>query len=231
MTRSFSTGALVLVFTSALAGFANAQVVGSRAELLSALGSGAIVEDFETFTVADGSATTNAIDTFRFTSVVGGQGPGLVVPGFALTLTHGRLQWNGNGYFGLVTKTITGDTPAVVDFSPAVGAFGVDLAEFEGYSSTTTVTVYGPDRTTVLYSGPGLALSGPTPTFFGYQASGGVGRVTLSSSNLWFPVLDNLTFGLPISAAVPVLSPESLAALGVGLALAGAFALRRGCPA
>jgi hypothetical protein len=235
MRRSAFIVVSVVVIALALAGTASAQVVADRAALTTLLGAGAVTEGFEAFNVAASAATNTTLTTLDSTSVTGGQGPGLVVGGFSLSTTSAVLQWNGTAYYGLSSKTVTANGgPAVIDFTPPTTAFGVDLAEYQGYPETTVVTVYGPDRVTVLYTSPGISIPGPAAVFFGYQAAGGIGRVSITGPTWsWAPIVDNLTFGSAAvgGTGVPALSTAGLAALGLGLALAGAFALRRGVPA
>lgn len=195
------------VFAVGFASPAAAQVVADRATLLTLLGPGAVTEDFEAFSIANGTSNSSGPMLLDASTVFDGQGPGLVIPGFSLATTTASLQWDGQAYYGLPSKAVTPNgAPGVIDFSPAVTAFGVDFLEYSGYPETTTVTVYGPDLVTVLYTSSPISVPGPSPVFFGYQAAGGIGRVQFTAtSHSWAPIVDNLTFA-GAAAATPTIT-------------------------
>ena len=99
----FST-ALLLV---SCFGLSSAQVLTSRTELDSILVS-STTDDFETYNVADNDADPIEVSELDSDSVAKGQGPNLVNPGATYIANYGTntVQWNGNGYFGFVTKNI-----------------------------------------------------------------------------------------------------------------------------
>ncbi len=188
--------------------------IDQRSTLNALLGAGATNEAFEGYAVgataaAIGSALTAA-------SAPNGQGPGLIVPGIALTTSSGQLVWQGDGFFSLPTKTMGTLTSAdmTIDFTGLVDAFGMDLLNYGGFPSTYDLTVFGPDDTTVIGSFLGLSFpSAVSPTFMGFRNAGGIGSVRIDQTSGFGPVMDNLSFG---QQQVP--EPATLALLGVALA-------------
>lgn len=184
---------LGVVVTPALAG----TQLPTRTALRALIGGMGTLESFERFIVASGNSALLATTTLDSTTVTNGQGPGLVVAGVTLG-SPGNLQWNGNNYFSLSTRTINGGAnPLVVDFAAPAAAFGVDLSAFSGHPYTAVVTVFAADDTTVLY-GP-LAVSvaaAPSRTFFGYEEATGIGRVELRNQNQtqYSAIIDDLEF-------------------------------------
>ena len=182
-----------------------------------------MTEDFESFSIAHGGAggVGPGISTLDSTTVFLSQGPGLVIPGFALQ--GGGLQWNGNGYFGLPTRTVlmknlSAFDSETIDFTSPVQAFGVDLLAFDGYGFTATAVIYGADDTTVLTTVNDISIfGGASIAFLGASDSGGIGKVVLGQDTWpsWAPIIDNLTFGI-----IPEPSTLLLTALG-GLSLLG----------
>jgi hypothetical protein len=194
-------------------------IVADRTALNALLGASAVNENFEAFRVADG--TEQGVGTsLDSTSVVSGQGPGLVVPGFELVdiAAGSQLEWQGNNYFNLPTKTIGTSTSLglVVRFTGFVTAVGMDVLAYGGYPNHTTVTVFATDDTTVLDTIGPIFGSGNTPIvpgFAGYFDADGIGQLLVTIPQGEFgPVIDNLEFG-----HVP--EPGTFAL--VGLALAG----------
>lgn len=192
-----------------------AAVVIDRVTLNAILGGLAVSENFEAFQIAAGGATALNVNTLgvstlvTFNSVI--QGPGLVAPG--VTFSGSNLQWNAQNYYAAPSREILFNGPSItLDFATPTSAFGVDVRNFSGYGSTMSVTVFAANGTTVLYTATGLALGG-TPIFFGYQNTGGIGRVTFTAAgSSWSPILDNLTF-----SAIPEPSVTALMLAGLGV--------------
>jgi hypothetical protein len=224
MLFGLTVGAVGLILTVAEAKAGG--VVADRPTLNTILGGSAMNEGFESYNfsgLTDTAAVLN-VTTLDSTTVANGQGPGLVIPGLSIT-DSSNLQWNSDGYFGLVTQSLSGGYgPLVVSFTSLTTAFGLDLETYSGYPNTFTVTVYAGDDTTVLYT-TSITASVPTPAvFFGYQDTGGIGAVSFSSPSQGFsPVIDNLEFG---SGAVPEPSSIVLASIA-GLAGLGYTVRRR----
>ena len=210
---------------------AQAQIIASRTALNTLLGGGGTTETFERFSVADGTATilTDAnnhdLTTLDATTRASGQGPGLVVPGIAFSDSSTlpvAMQWNGSGYYGLPSRTLSGGNDLIIRFTGTDSAFGVDLLTYTGAPDTVTVTLFDTSNHQIFINAS-IVVSGPTPVFFGYQNTTGIGSVVLhGNTELESPVIDNLTFGNV--AAVP--EPGSVALL-LGLTAAGAGFLSR----
>lgn len=165
----------------AMAAPTRAAVVLDRATLNSIVGGLAISENFEAYQIAAGGALAfngvNALTSATILTSGTAQGPGLVMPGVSFSGLN--VQWNAQAYYGAPSREILFNSNSLtIDFSTPATAFGLDLRNFSGYSSTVSVTVLAANGTTVLYSGSGLNLSG-TAQFFGFEDAGGIGRVTL----------------------------------------------------
>jgi hypothetical protein len=200
-----------------------AAVIIDRAALNSIVGSLAVAVNFEAYNLAAGQATgvnanfLNSLTTLTVASDI--QGPNLVPAGVSFSGT--TLQWNDKNYFGAPSREILAtQNTLTITFSSPTTAFGLDVRNFQGYSSTMTVTVFGADGTTTIFTAANFALSG-TPIFFGYADTNGILRVTLSNSGSpWSPIIDNLTF-----AAIP--EPTTWMLLATGLSAVAISAKRR----
>jgi hypothetical protein len=221
-----------LAFTFGAWTMAWAEQIPTRADLVTLLGGPGTIEDFESYSIAPGSATFTGITDLNSSTIVNGQGPGLVKPGLDFTFGTGELQWDGAGYFGSPSKEILSGAPAgqplTIKFTDGtVDAFGVDLRAFSGYAATADVKIYALDDTTLVGEISGVALSTDgTPVFAGWHNAGGIGEVVLSQDGQpWSPIIDNLEYGAAAPSGVP--EPSSLVVFGVaGVAFAGYFAWR-----
>jgi hypothetical protein len=211
-------------------GQARAGAIGSRAALQALLGGPGTLEDFEAFSIASGSAVVTGVALLNSTTIVNGQGPGLVVPGVDFTFGTGLLQWDGAGYFGSPSKEILSGAPAgqpiSIDWTASpVRAFGIDLRAFTGFGATATMLIFGPDHTTLIGTLPGVGLpDSGVPLFVGWEDAGGIGKVSFTQlGQPWSPIIDNLEFGG--TASVP--EPTALTLLGIGLAGMAGYGWRR----
>ncbi len=226
MLPAFAVGGL------ALAPAVQGAALADRPALQAVLGGPGTLEDFESYVVAvPGTADAMGVELLDSTTIVNGQGPGLVVPGVTFTAPPGDgLQWDDVGYVGAPSKEILVGVPAGqplgIDFAGAVGAFGVDLRAFTGFSATATMTIFAADDTSVIGVLSSLSLGGGgSPIFAGWEDAGGIGRVELTQTDWpWSPIIDNLEFGSHDGTPVPE-AGSTLASLG--LALAGLASLRR----
>jgi autotransporter-associated beta strand protein len=199
--RAFVAAAFVL---GPLAGGANAGVILTRDDLNSGIGATGTTETFENWT---GSVLSPwGFSTLDSTTVVQGQGPGIVTEGVVFSNINSRhnyneLQLDRRSEYNIPSGSLLAEGGTlVVDFLSPVSHVGFDFFQFNGYSDSATVRVYATDDLTILYdSGLLSAPNAPSATFFGYNDNAGMGKVHLASSTkLWSPLIDNLTF-----AAVP----------------------------
>ncbi len=208
---------LLTCFVGPLRGQAGG-LVADRPTLNALLGGSGFTETFGGYILAPGTAYNTGVSTLDSTSIVNSQGPNLVSPG--LTFTGTNFQFDGVGYYNAVSREVlfNGNT-MTINFASPTTAFGVDVRDFAGYSSTMTVTIYAPNDTTVLNTFSGISIADPA-IFFGYQDPGGIGMVTLSDTGSWSPIITNLTF-------VPVPEPATDGLTACGLAIMLARSMRR----
>ena len=175
-----SLGALVL------APSASAQRINNRAELNALLGGNQTMEDFESFNLP--------YDTFVFlgqtlddTSVVQGQGPGLVADGATYSAPGANVVWLGVDRFDPDSRTIqmqgssTGPAQRIT-YTPPVSAMGLDVIN-------APISYYGTDGVSVAVFDTSGALVGSftedldsqrgSRNFIGFQHSAGIGFVEL----------------------------------------------------
>jgi hypothetical protein len=190
--------------------------VPDRATLNAILsGLGPVTETFEGLPVPPGNAIVT-IPTINNSTPVLGFGSGLVLPGVTYNSPAALIQWNGAGYYGLPSRDLLSNSTMLgIDFDTPTVAFGLDLLVYAGYSDGAIINVYGADDTTLLANISGIFITDPSsPVFFGYQYSGGIGRVTIEDTQWgWSPLIDNLTF-------VPEPSAGALCVFGFLLVLA-----------
>jgi hypothetical protein len=211
-------GALTSVFV--LVSGACAQQISDRAtlnSLLSGSGTYEYTDAFEAYNIANGSADNMNVASLDSTTIVNGQGPGLVGPGITYSAYDTGfgggsdfLYWNGQGYFGGTSKNIeSGLQGLLMSYSLNVDAMGVDLSEFQGFGDIYTAFVY--DGSTLVGTASST-LSGTTPNFFGWYNSGGITSVIIEGSvNTWSPLIDENTYGF-----TPAPEPASMLALAIG---------------
>ena len=204
-------GAVGVVF--GLSMVAPAQQISTRVDLNAFLSGGIYYEEaFEAFNVANGSASVLNATTLNSTSVVLGQGPGLVEPGATYRTGNlsNTLQWNGANYYGSATQCLLSNSQSLeIDYTTNVNAMGVDLAAYTGYADNYTAYVY--DGSSLVGTASG-ALSGVGTSFFGWENLGGITSVVfVDSVNPWSPIIDSHTYGLS-----PAPEPASITALALG---------------
>jgi hypothetical protein len=210
----------IAILAGAAAG-AGAQAIGSRGALNAILVS-STTDDFERFTIGTGDATNLNVSNLDSTTIANGQGPGLVEPGVLYRdPSDVQLQWNGDQYFSLNSRTLLANGAAGrIDnfFSGPTQAMGLDLKSYRGFGYSGKMDVY--DTSLNLVGTVSFTLSGSpgASQFVGFRHDPGIGSLVISSSNYtWSPIIDDHTWGV-----VP--EPSAMIALGAGLA---ALAARR----
>jgi len=183
---------------------------------LNALLTSSTSDDFEAFQIGVGAATNLDIASLDSNSIALGQGPGLVKPGATYVDPTGvHLQWNGDQYVGLNSKTILanggGGGTIKINYNVFTQAMGLDAKAFLGFGYTGTMDVYDNAGALVGSANFGLGTGGGETSFIGWQNNAGIGSVVISSPNFsWSPIIDDHTYGV-----VP--EPVSMIALGTGL--------------
>jgi hypothetical protein len=198
-----------------------AVLLTDRTSLVALLDGSAVTEDFERFFL--GSAPELVLPTeLDSSTVLPGQGPGLVVDGVKFSgFTH-LLSIENLDYLGQSQALAVGgvfEKPLLIDFSGSVDAFGFDFLPSALTGENIELVVLAADDATVLNS---LIL--PIfffPTFVGVRESALIGAVKITSFiNPPFNDLriDNLTFGTVKTAPEP--STIWLLILGAGAVVA-----------
>ncbi|GCL57062.1 PEP-CTERM sorting domain-containing protein [Microcystis aeruginosa] len=201
-------------------------IISDRTQLNTILGGSGVTENFENYNVPDGNGYELQATLLDSSTVVNGQGPGLVVNGVTFVAGSSNLKWNRANYFGSPSKELVALSQTMnIDFSVPVNAFGLDLRAYQGFGDTATVTIFGTDDSTVLDTISPIGLAGTgVPVFFGYQDIAGIGKIELTQqSRPWSPIIDNLTFGQSAAAS----TPEPSTVLGLGLLGLGALVKRQ----
>ena len=208
---------LIGIGAVALSYVAAAQVIPNRATLNAMLVS-STTDDFETYSIADGVNDVMDVTSLDSTTVVNGQGPGLVNPGVTyLSPNQDDLQWNGHAFSGLNTKTIiandiSGDFSIRYDVSTQ--AMGIDVKVYQGFAFTGTMRVYDGGTLLHTFNYRMGGYSGES-TFLGYRNDLGISHVILGNSTWpWSPLIDDHTYGtVPEPASLAVLALGALALL------------------
>ncbi len=211
------SASLVLVLTGLVAA-ASAQQIFDRGTLNSLLTS-STSDDFERYSIVAGGADSLGTPILDSTTIANSQGPGLV--NFGATYSDGsgvQLQWNGDSYYGLVTKTLLANGYGGmirIDYAGSVQAMGLDARAFAGYAYSGFMDVFN-GSTVVGSVAFSLTSGGSESEFLGYQNAGGITHVEISSTNYgWSPIIDDHTYGtVPEPFTLTVLAGASLAFFG-----------------
>lgn len=186
----------VIVIGGCAAGALGDGQIPDRATLNSILGGNLVLEDFESFSIADGSATNLDVTVLDDQSIANGQGPGLVEDG--ATYSAGTLQWNGNTYYNLPTKTFLANAETLeIRYDPVVTAMGVDAHAFSGFAYSGTMTVYDANNSIVETVQFTLNSGGSETVFVGYEWNAGISRVVFDDlAHPWGPVINDHGYGV-----------------------------------
>lgn len=185
----------ILSMTSAAHGLVPGQIA-DRATLLALLGAKAKTETFEGIALPP-SGLLQLGDNLNSSTEHLGYGPGLVIPG---------VSFRNRSDVQIYSPTFSGGTSNYVgyssgdfwvEFAPPVLAIGMDVYSFASYSGRTHVNIVDPNDVTVgdfVISG----INGATvPHFLGFENVSGISKV-LFSTFTGGPILDNVTFGIPV---------------------------------
>src|SRR5512144_307211 len=96
------TGFTVIITMMALSmlGAAQAVQITDRTTLNSILSGNRVLEDFEGYNIADGSAKQISVASLDSDTIIGGYGSGLVKAGATYSCSSPYfLQWNGKGFY------------------------------------------------------------------------------------------------------------------------------------
>jgi hypothetical protein len=117
-----------------------------------------ITEDFEGYLLPSGSANfLPGVTMLDETTVVNGQGPGLVEDGCVYISLAGDLQWNGVDYYGQENQTIIAsstDGTLTLQYDLTVDAVDFELSAFDGFPDSVTIEALDD-------SGASLGILGP----------------------------------------------------------------------
>ena len=155
-------------------------------------------EDFEAYSVAFGGAENIGVLALDDTTITGtGQGPLLVQDGVTYSCAGGSLQWNGDTYFGLATKTfLANSTDGVLNmgYDSAQSNITFNMHSFNGYPDTATVYIYDTSGALVFTSAP-ISVPGASPVNFNYSSSN-IGSVLIDSATYsWSVCIDRHVYG------------------------------------
>ena len=189
---------------------AHGGLLPSRGTLVSQLGSAAVTENFESFLFPTNTAKRvgAAVDA---TSVIDGQGPGLVVQGVRfLESPRGEgLQWDRQFEYGLLSAALCSETRLIIDFTTPVSHAGFDMFWFtvpHVILDPSTVQVFAADDVSMLYTTNFVEPTAPNSVFFGFEENNGIGRIVLFRLDIEGfdpgPLIDNLTFGFVPSLSI-----------------------------
>lgn len=142
-------------------------------------------ELFEGATISVGSAVMTGLTALDDNSILAnGDGPGLVQDGCTY-LGPGGLQWNGDDYYGQISKTLfsTGGS-LTMEYDYLQNGVSFTLSAFEGYGDTVSVTAYdglgGVLQTISSISLPNHAARVPVEL-----TANGIARVVVSGGTTW----------------------------------------------
>lgn len=214
----------ILGLVAALTCFAVPALAGqltSRADLMTLLGTSAVTDDFEGYSIADGGVVNTQLSYMDNTTVVNGNGPGLIHPGATYSSIRGPFTWIGAGYKGIPSRSIVvwnvgPVAPAkalgaqdiklffavLVQFANPVVAFGADLLRFDvvGIVTVEIYDVFQNQIDELFIDIPDIGV----PSFAGYSYPDGIGAVVIKNTKIgttYSPTIDNLTYGF--GAPVP----------------------------
>lgn len=163
------------------------------------------VEDWEAFTLGAGGVTGCPAPANSTTSCAGVYGPGDILPGIELVDDVGPdpdglvgigAGFNGNASIQFGSNTFT--DALIVNFSPAVGAVGMDIA-CHFTAATVNIDVRDGGGALIGSTTSGCSNAG---TFLGVDSTIAIGSIRIfEAGGAQAELIDNVAFG---GAAVPV---------------------------
>ncbi|GIK15839.1 MAG: hypothetical protein BroJett003_08030 [Planctomycetota bacterium] len=167
----------------------------SRSELEDLLVGGGTMDDFERYSIGDGLSHNMGVFDLSDTSVVNGQGPGLVNDG-TIYFSAGQLFWNGTGFLGVPTKTIAASRSSMaVAYDIPAQVMGFDLHAFQGFPSTTKVQAFSPNGQSLGSTTVSVPDDG-TSVFVGFRHDAGIGVIEFTNLNQSHsPVINDHRYG------------------------------------
>jgi hypothetical protein len=172
----------------------------TRADLNTRLGAGQILEHFEAYSVVSGGSDVLNVACLDSTGTAHSQGPGLLQAGATYCDPTGHaLQWNGDQYYQLATKSLLADAATGelgIQYTVPVNAVGFDVCGFVGYGHTGTATFFDLANVQIGSVAFQIVNGGSERFFVGFAHAAGIGRVSIASSTFaWSPLIDDHGYG------------------------------------
>jgi len=205
----------------------DAAVLANRAALNTLLGASAVTDDFESYPIADGDAIyfNPAVLNLNSSTIINAQGPNLVNSGASYVCPSTGIQWNGNNYYSLPTRTILcNDTYIDIVYTAPVQAMGFDIFGYNGYGFSGSAEVYG---TSGLIETVPISTSGaPSSIFFGYEYTSGITSVRLiDNTHSWSPIINDHTYG--VLNAIPTMNEWGMIIFAALAGIGSVYYLRK----
>ena len=187
-------------------------IITTRVELNNLLGGQGTTDTFETFDVADSTVVALGVSQLNASTVVLGQGPGLVHAGATYISLNAPFAWMGSDYNGLpmsktllasyASQALSPESPLLfrairISYDVPPQLVGIDLVRF-GDLGIVTIELYDAAGEFVADFFPSLEAAGQ-PVFFGYRYSPGIGSIVVKNTKfgtVWSPNIDDHTYGM-----------------------------------
>lgn len=171
----------------------------------------ASLEAFETYIVGFGGATNIGSNLLDDSTVTGsGQGPNLVLPGCTYSCNGTGLQWNGDTYYGLSSKTFlgnSGDGTLTISYLAPQSSVKFNLMAFDGFGDTGSVYAYDLNGS-LLTSITGVSIPDSTPVPVVISASG-ISSIEIVGAYSWSPIIDDHEYDFTVGFTLEVTPLQS----------------------
>jgi len=155
------------------------------------------VEDFESYPAANSTGVPLGLSLLDDSTIANGFGPNLVMPGCTYSTSGPFLQWNGNGYFGQLSRNLCGaGLDVVMEYDPPVTNVSFDITVFNTAPDLVTVEVFGPGRV-LIDTFTGINVVDGTGVPFSYQGGPIASVKVWATQQLSSPIVDNHEYGGP----------------------------------